>query len=285
MKLDRLSPKARVGLIIFLMFAILILSENLIRLIARVSEETVVKIDEKKEHEIYMSTEEYKNEVYIEASIEKTIQLLKSGDYETLLETTDSDYAKAMNLNSAEELRIYLLEYFGNPEDIKLIDFEKIGGRFICTVNVKLTNEMMRKVMIVTPKDDDTFTVIFDNVLLLKNYDGSKSVQSGKIKYELISKITREGDYICTFEMTNQTNKTIEGSLENMVVVRTDRVKYSPADVENLKEIVLAPGETKFLSYRLDTSMMSYLADDRIEFIFVEKNGTEHEDILLLESH
>ena len=47
MKLERLSPKARVFLIVFLVVAILILSENLIRLIARVSEQTVVKIDDK----------------------------------------------------------------------------------------------------------------------------------------------------------------------------------------------------------------------------------------------
>lgn len=285
MKLERLSPKARVFLIVFLVVAILILSENLIRLIARVSEQTVVKIDDKKKEEIYQSTQEYQDEVYIENSIEKAIALLRNEDYEGLYNVLDKEYAVAMDIDSSEALRVYLLEYFGTPTNIELIEFEDVNERFICTVNVELQDEVAQKIMLVTPKEDDSFSLIFDNVSLILNYNGAKATASTKLKYELISKITREGDYICTFEMTNNTNKTLEGSLENMFVVKTNRKKYYPLNAEDLKDIVLAPGETKFLRYRIDTSTNTYLGDDRVEFIFVEKNGTENSDTIIIENH
>ncbi|MBQ6860933.1 MAG: hypothetical protein IJO08_04745 [Clostridia bacterium] len=285
MKLERLSPKARVFLIVFLVVAILILSENLIRLIARVSEQTVVKIDDKKKEEIYQSTQEYQDEVYIENSIEKAIALLRNEDYEGLYNVLDKEYAVAMDIDSSEALRVYLLEYFGTPTNIELIEFEDVNERFICTVNVELQDEVVQKIMLVTPKEDDSFSLIFDNVSLILNYNGAKATASTKLKYELISKITREGDYICTFEMTNNTNKTLEGSLENMFVVKTNRKKYYPLNAEDLKDIVLAPGETKFLRYRIDTSTNTYLGDDRVEFIFVEKNGTENSDTIIIENH
>lgn len=285
MKLERLSPKARVFLIVFLVVAILILSENLIRLIARVSEQTVVKIDDKKQEEIYQSTQEYQDEVYIENSIEKAIALLRNEDYEGLYNVLDKEYAVAMDIDSSEALRVYLLEYFGTPTNIELIEFEDVNERFICTVNVELQDEVVQKIMLVTPKEDDSFSLIFDNVSLILNYNGAKATASTKLKYELISKITREGDYICTFEMTNNTNKTLEGSLENMFVVKTNRKKYYPLNAEDLKDIVLAPGETKFLRYRIDTSTNTYLGDDRVEFIFVEKNGTENSDTIIIENH
>ena len=283
--LKRLSPRTRIFLIVFLVIAFLILSENLIRLIARVSEQTIVKIDDKKQEEIYQSTEEYKNEVYIENSIEKAINLLKNENYQELYKVLDKEYAIAMDIDSEEELKTYLLEYFGNPTNIELVEFETIDDRFVCTVNVEVQDEIIQKIMLVTPKENDEFTLIFDNVLIIYNYEGKKLTANGKLKYELISKVTREGDYICTFEMTNQSNKTLEGSLENMVLVKTNRKKYSPLNVDELKDIVLAPGETKFLKYRIDTSTNSYLGDDRVEFVFIEKNGTENLDTILIENH
>lgn len=285
MKLERLSPKAKTFLLIFLIIAVLVLSENLIRLIARVSEETVVKIDNKKEEEKYQATEEYKDEVYIEASIAEALELLKNEDYEALYAVLDPEYAIAMNIDSAESLKDYMLLYMGTPSDIELLEFEEVNERFVCTVNVNVQSEIMQKIVLVTPKENDEFTVIFDNVSLIKNYNGTKIIEDEKLKYELISKVTREGDYICTFEMTNNTNKTLEGTLENMKIVKTNRKKYSPLNIDELQNIVLAPGETKFLRYRIDTSTNSYLSEDRIEFIFIEKNGTENKDTLIVENY
>lgn len=271
----RLSPVARTVLIIICLIAFLILLENFLNMASRVRKETIVRKEKEQIQKEYEKTEEFQQEVYIEKSIEETMKILESKDYETLFEHLDSKYKQCTGINNVEALKKYILENYGEPAMMELLDFYKTDERLICDVRIELYGERVIKPLVVIPGEDDTFTLMFDKINIIHEYPASSWVSNNRLKYSLKYRMDRDSDYTCVFEMTNKTSNTITGSLEKTNVYTTNSRIYVATNGEELKNITLAPNETKTLMYKIDISDGKYLQELETRFVFVESNGQE----------
>lgn len=271
----KLSPLARGILIGICLIAFFILLENLLSMASTVKKETVIKKEQEQIQKEYEKTEKYQEEVFVEKSIEETMKLFVSGDYETLFNHIDPRYKLCMGLNSVEELKTFIVESYGEPYKMTLLDFSRTDDCLICRVRVELNGEMVVKPLVVVPGENDDFTLMFSEIELIQNYPESSCAINNRLKYQLKYKMQMSTGYTIVFEMTNRTQATITGSLENSYVLTTNSKYYYVVNQEELNNITLAPGETKTLLYKIDTSDGKYLNDLETKFVLKETNGQE----------
>ncbi|MBR3888336.1 MAG: hypothetical protein IKJ32_04480 [Clostridia bacterium] len=271
----RLSPLARGVLIGVCFIAFFILLENLLGMASTVKKETVVKKEQQQQQQEYEKTEKYEEEVFVEKSIEETMKLFESEDYETLFEHIDERYKLCMGFNDVESLKTYIIDFYGKPNTISLLDFSRTNEALLCRVRLELAEEMVVKHLVVIPKENDDFDLMFDRVQQIKNYPASSSVVNDRLKYALKYQLTTDVGYTLVFEMTNRTSKTIQGSLAESYVFTTDTRSYFVQNADDLKNISLAPNETKVLLFKIDTSDGKFLEEEATRFVLKETNGQE----------
>ncbi len=271
----RLSPLARGVLIGICLIAFFILLENFLGLASRVSKEVVVKKEQEQIQEEYEKTEKYQEEIFIEKSIEETLKLFESQDYETLFSRLDPRYKLCMGINDVETLKKFIIDFYGEPKNMTLLDFSRNKDCLICRVRVELEGEMILKPLVVVPGENDEFTLMFDEVYAFHDYPASSSTYDSRIKYQLKYKMSTSSGYIIVFEMLNKTQNTIQGSLEGSHVLTTNSRNYYVTNVDELSNISLAPNETKTFLYKIDTTDGKYLTDLETRFVLKETNGKE----------
>lgn len=271
----RLSPLARGVLIGICLIAFFILLENFLGMASRVSKEVVIKKEQEQIQEEYEKTEKYQEEVFVEKSIEETLKLFENQDYEALYNHLDPRYKLCMGINDVEALKMFIVNFYGEPKNMTLLDFSRNDDCLICRVRIELEGEMILKPLVVVPGENDEFTLMFDEVQLIENYPSSSVATGAKIKYQLKYKMQTSSGYTKVFEMTNRTTKTISGSLANSYILTSNGTEYQVTNVDELSNITLAPGETKTLLYKIDTSDGKYLDELETKFVFKETNGSE----------
>ncbi len=271
----RLSPLARGILIGICLIAFFILLENFLGMASRVSKEVVIKKEQEQIQKEYEKTEKYEEEVFIEKSIEETMKLFEAQDYETLFNHLDDRYKLCMGIDSVEELKNFIVDFYGEPNNMSLLDFSRTDDCLICRVRIELEGEMIIKPLVVVPGENDDFTLMFDEIQLIENYPASSVATNSKIRYQLKYKMQTSSGFTKVFEMTNRTSKTITGSLADSYVLISDGREYSVTNIEELSSITLAPNETKTLLYKIDTSDGKYLDELETKFVFKETNGSE----------
>lgn len=271
----KLSPLARGILIGICLIAFFILLENLLSMASTVKQETVIKKEQEQIQKEYEKTDKYQEEIFVEKSIEETMKLFASGDYETLFNHLDPRYKLCMGLNSVEDLKAFITESYGEPYKMTLLDFSRTNDCLICRVRVELNGEMVVKPLVVVPGENDEYTLMFSEIQLFQDYPVSSSASNNKLKYQLKYKMQASTGFTIVFEMTNRTQKAVAGSLEGSHILTTDSRYYYAANQEELNNITLAPGETKTLLLKIDTSDGKYLDDLETRFVLKETNGEE----------
>ena len=156
-----------------------------------------------------------------------------------------------------------------------LIDFTNTSGRLVCEIRVDVEGERFTKSLVVVPGENDSFTLMFDEVTILKEFPKSTYASNGKIKVNLKYRMRTDSIIAFAFDITNVTSNKMEGTLENSYIFTSDHKKYYPMDKEALSNITLSPNETKTFVLRVDNSAGKFLEENSTEFIFNHSNGTE----------
>lgn len=271
----RLSPIARGVLIGVCFIAFFVLLENLLDRASTAKKENVVKKEEQQQQQQYEKTDRYQEEVFIEKSIEETMKLFEAQDYEALFTHIDERYGFCMGISDVESLKEFILDFYGEPNAISLLEFYRNGECLICRVRVELDDQMVVKPLVVVTGEGDDFSLMFDEVQSISDYHKSATTLNNRIWYTQKYKLETSTGYTTAFEMTNRTSTTIQGSLADSYVLTTDGRKYFVSNPDDLKSITLAPNETKLLIYKIDTSDGYYMSDLETKFILKETNGKE----------
>ncbi len=280
-----LSLIKKIILVVVLLIAFFVIVEILLRNISKTTKEETAKKEVEEQQQKYEETVEYKEEVYLNESIQTTMNWLKSGDYDRLYEALDPVYKAAMGYNNSEELKTYLMEYLGEPFGISLADFENINDIYYCSVFIDIEQGSEKRLVTIKPieGDEENFYIMFDEISDIHVYDDSLKVRTESIMYKMVARIIRDKEIIHTFEITNKTDKTIKGSLENLYTIRSDRNKYYPTNSDELANIELAPGETKTMKFILDYEEVDYTSELYNVFVIKYADGKEEKVTMDLE--
>lgn len=259
----------KVIIILLALIFVLILSEVIIRFISRSVEKIKVNIEDNKKDEEYQDTQEYIQEVYLEDCIDKSIKLLRSGDYEKLYELLNPTYKEYMEFNSIESFITYLKNYVKDTETVELDDYYMNYGKYVCTFSGRTAVGTSKYKVLIEKNINDTseynFNIIFDDINYIETYDTYRAIYVDNIKYSLLYKVSSKDYSDIIMSITNNTSKEVKISLSDILLIKSDKKRYYPKDYEETEHIIPA-GESSRVKFRFDDTLSSTMLDKYIDF-------------------
>ena len=259
----------KVIIILLALIFVLILSEVIIRFISRSVEKIKVNIEDNKKDEEYQDTQEYVQEVYLEDCIDKSIKLLRSGDYEKLYELLNPTYKEYMEFNSIESFITYLKNYVKDTETVELDDYYMNYGKYVCTFSGRTAVGTSKYKVLIEKNINDTseynFNIIFDDINYIETYDTYRAIYVDNIKYSLLYKVSSKDYSDIIMSITNNTSKEVKISLSDILLIKSDKKRYYPKDYEETEHIIPA-GESSRVKFRFDDTLSSTMLDKYIDF-------------------
>lgn len=266
----------KVVLIILVVIFALIGLEAGIRGLAKVTEDVKTQNEQKKEQKEYEKTEEYKTEVYLESSVQKVVNYIASGDYESLYEVLDYDYKEFMDFKTAEDLKNYLETMLGGtPENATMMSYDMYGDKYVCSVLISTETKSETYTILVTPLKNDKFTVIFDNISYIEKVDSRFSYSDKEVTYKVLYKAGESNIAIFSIDATNNTSQTMKGSFAGTCLKKSDHNQYYVANTKELENIEIAPGETKRINIKINVDGGSIYEDISLTISFRDESGKE----------
>ncbi len=259
----------KVIIILLALIFVLILSEVIIRFISRSVEKIKVNIEDNKKDEEYQDTQEYIQEVYLEDCIDKSIKLLRSGDYEKLYELLNPTYKEYMEFNSIESFITYLKNYVKDTETVELDDYYMNYGKYVCTFSGRTAVGTSKYKVLIEKNINDTseynFNIIFDDINYIETYDTYRAIYVDNIKYSLLYKVSSKDYSDIIMSITNNTSKEVKISLSDIFLTKSDKKRYYPKDYEETEHIIPA-GESSRVKFRFYDTLSSTMLDKYIDF-------------------
>ena len=276
----RLKPQVKAGLIIVMTIAFFILIENGINLTRDFVKNLKAQAEYEQKQQAMQNTEKYKETVFIEESIEETLKMLNSSDYEALYEHLDPEYKVAFNIDSPEKVKEIVNGYLGEkPDNITLIKHSKQHGRYICEIAVYKSDKIQKQKILVTPLEEG-FYIILDEVKSIEKFNGRFKITHPQVDYFLVYRIIKGEDRILVVEAINKTNKTLTGTF-NAILQQTSRVEFQPINKEELGNNVTIPaGESVRINFVYNNEDHRMLLDDNLKINFALSDGTTLESVM-----
>lgn len=276
----RLKPQVKAGLIIVMTIAFFILIENGINLTRDFVKNLKAQAEYEQKQQAMQNTEKYKETVFIEESIEETLKMLNSSDYEALYEHLDPEYKVAFNIESPDKVKEIVNGYLGEkPDNITLIKHSKQHGRYICEIAVYKSDKIQKQKILVTPLEEG-FYVILDEVKSIEKFNGRFKITHPQVDYFLVYRIIKGEDRILVVEARNKTNKTLTGTF-NAILQQTSRVEFQPINKEELGNKVTIPaGESVRINFVYNNEDHRMLLDDNLKINFALSDGTTLESVM-----
>lgn len=276
----RLKPQVKAGLIIVMTIAFFILIENGINLTRDFVKNLKAQAEYEQKQQAMQNTEKYKETVFIEESIEETLKMLNSSDYEALYEHLDPEYKVAFNIDSPDKVKEIVNGYLGEkPDNITLIKHSKQHGRYICEIAVYKSDKIQKQKILVTPLEEG-FYIILDEVKSIEKFNGRFKITHPQVDYFLVYRIIKGEDRILVVEARNKTNKTLTGTF-NAILQQTSRVEFQPINKEELGNNVTIPaGESVRINFVYNNEDHRMLLDDNLKINFALSDGTTLESVM-----
>lgn len=251
----------------------LILIENAIRGSVKVAEHVKNNSEIKKEQKAYEASDEYKEDTYVEKCIKSAFEYLKNENYEAIYGMITPEYKDFKQTNGIEELKKQIQDYIGTFDTVSLLDYKTLYERYSCKVAVTTNGKMNVKKVIVTPKNDGNFTIIFDDVDMIISGDKRHNYTDKKIKFNILYEVKYPDCKIYVADVTNISDKLIEGTFEDSSIYRTDKVGYKPSQDSSIN-VSIAPNETARVNLIFeDINTTSYALDSYMEISLKGKDG------------
>ena len=247
--MDR-KKSIRLASIVFIVIVTLIVLEVSIRGINTAIVDYKEKKENQKNEEIYKNTEEYKEEIFLENVVTKFGELLNKRDIDSLYELVNEDYKNYRFNGDKEKFAKYIEKYFPSGEnEYELQTYENLYGRYLCRFLTFDKSNYASYKLIVTPKKNDTYDVMFDGIDTLTKLNGNIS-QKGNINYSLLYMAKQDGKYMYMVELENKEASEKEYQYESVVLKNTRGDTYV-FNVEGRK-ITLKPAEKTRCEYVFD---------------------------------
>lgn len=278
----KLSAGKRAILICVCLIAFFILLENIIVFTLERRNDILVKKEYEKKQEEYKNTEKYQQETNLESAIEKIMNSFNNDDYETLFTQLDDAYKIHMGINDVEAFKKYIEERFGNPKTMILSEFKSLGNGYSCVVQVRNENMVVKRNIFIGDLDNEKLKLMFGEIVGSQQYPSNFVAQNQITSYRLKYKILFSGGYKGVFEITNTSQKSVNGSLEKTNIMATDKRVYNVVNSDELKNITLEPNETKTLVYEIDTTEAGYFEEYLLNLVFTDSNGSDMKSQIVL---
>lgn len=251
----------------------LILIENAIRGSVKVAEHVKNNSEIKKEQKEYEASDEYKEDNYVEKCIKSAFEYLKNENYEAIYGMITPEYKDFKQLKGVEELKKQIQDYLGTFDTASLLDYKTLYERYSCKVALTSNGKMNVKKVMVTPKDNGDFTIIFDDIDTIIVGDKRHNYTDKKIKFNILYEVKYSDRKIYVADVTNISDKQIEGTFEDSSIYRTDKVAYKPQKDDSIN-VSIAPNETARVNLIFnDVSTTSYALDSYMEISLKGKDG------------
>lgn len=240
----------RLASIVFIVIVALVVLEVSIRGINTAIVDYKEKKENKKNEEIYKNTEEYKEEMFLKNVVTKFGELLNKKDIDSLYELMNEDYKNYKFNGDKEKFTKYIEKYFPSGEnEYELQTYENLYGRYLCRFLTFDKSNYASYKLIVTPKENNMYDVMFDSIDTLTKLKGNIS-QKENINYSLLYMAKQDGKYMYMVEFENKEASEKEYQYESVVLKNTRGDTYV-FNVEGRK-ITLKPAEKTRCEYVFD---------------------------------
>lgn len=280
------SKTKKIIICIVLVIVGLIAFECIIRALSNTTERIVSYKEIKKQEEQYMQTEEYVTETKIEDSIQKTMNYLSSGDYNSLYSVLDEEYKDHMGFKSLEDFETYLKDYLKNATNIRLIDFVYNSNRYICTVAISSESGDSNYTILVNPEADNSmgFSVILDDVIYLNSYSGDFTKTVKGIKYDLLHIMQKKNTREYSISLTNENLTDANITISSITLSKSNYIDYLADNITDIEKTVIAPKSTSRITANFIVPSSERSEDIRLD-IEGTVNGEKFNTYIVLENY
>lgn len=257
-------------IILIVIFALAILEISIRGINTAVNEYKNAK-NEQKNEEIYKNSEEYKEEQLLEKVVSEFGKLLNKKDVDSIYELLNEDYKEYKFAGNKEEFERYISKYFPSGEaEYELQTHDNLYGRYRCRFLMINNANYVSYKLLVTPKADNTYDIIFDDFDTLTKKDNILS-QKGDVKYSLKYVIKNGEKYIYVVEFENVGKATLEYNNESVVLTNTkgNTYQFKPSD----KNLTLKPNEKVKCEYTFAGEYIGLYNHDSIKINLQESTS------------
>lgn len=261
----------RLAFIVIAGIVVLVTAEIVIRALNDVAVEKKKISELEDERKKYESTPKYEEEVFLEGVVADFMELLNSGDVDSLYEVLNEDYRDYKFNNNKEEFSSHINKYLKDNAELTLQTYENVNGKYLCRI-LSYENELYSsfQVLITQNEQDGAYDIIFDDITSIKKMS-NKSQKKENIQYTVLYKVIAEGACSYTVEYKNIGNEDINYTYEDVTLSNSRGYSYS-FDASSLA-LSLKPGETKREEYIFSGKGLNLYSNTTLGLTFKE-NGT-----------
>lgn len=269
----------RLALIAFSGIIVLIIAEVLIRGINESIAERKKLAEIEREKELYESTPKYEEEIFLEGVVGDFVGLLNSKDKDALYEKINEEY-KDYKFNSNKDVFYeYIDQYFDNDAEISLQAYEKVNGKYLCSILSLTSGEYSSfKVLVTQNEQDGSYDIIFDNIASLEKIT-NVSQKKGNLSITLLYKMTASGACSYTVEYKNLGKEVTY--THGDVTLKNTRGNEFYFDAQN-EAIELQSGESARMEYVFSGKGINLYANTMLEIDLKDSTGVKHDLTLYL---
>lgn len=263
----------KIVVIIVVIIVLLICLENMIRGFITVTEEVKTEKELKKEQELYEQTPQFQKEQYIEKSVQRTIDYIKSGDYEALYARVDPEYKDFMNFQTIEDFKKHIDAYLENPISVELVDYYKMYNKYVCTISAETSYGKKTHKVLVEDGSVGEFYVIFDYIDSIQTRTAKRySKTINDVEFRIIHEVVYPDYKVYAVDITNNSDKTIEGTMAGSSIKKSDFTTHYFMNEDELN-VSIPKGEKVRVNMKMDFGSSAPYGDVEVKLLIKDESG------------
>lgn len=272
----KLKPQVKVVLIILGVIVGLIIIENVIGGISTLIKNAKAQIEYNKKQELYEQTPAYEEEQKISEFLNQMVTYLSNKNYEELFKLVDPEYKESLNITTVDEFKVIVEDYIGKDVlNVKLMDYYLYNDRYVCEVSVEQEGITDVTDILVTPKGDDNFYIVLDEVQKIEKFDNQYRIFNEDLTYNIKYKIKKAKAETFVIEATNNTANAMIGSFAESILAKSGYFYCSVKNSDTVRKVELPAGETVTFSLTFNDEKYDAFSDESIDIILKLENGTK----------
>ncbi len=279
----KLKPQVKVILIILGVILGLIIIENIISGISIFIRNKRAQAEYNRKQEIYQQSDTYKEEQKISEFLNQMVTYLSEKNYEELFKLVDPEYKDSLNIATVDEFKMIVEDYLGKDvKNVKLNEYYLFNDRYVCEVFVEKEDLTDLADILVTPKGNDDFYIILDEVQSLKKFDNTYRIYNEDLTYNVKYIIKKADAKTLVIEATNNTSNNMVGSFANTILVKSGSISCGVKNTDEVRKVELPAGQTVTVSLTFNDEKYSIYNDESININLLLENGETISKIISL---
>ncbi len=262
----------KIVLIVILVIFALIGIEKMFRAIKWSREVVKDNKEQEKIEKVYKESHEYKVVEYLSNCIELSINLLASGDFDTIYTKLDESYKDYMQFTTVDDFKSFMNEYMGTPISAELISQKEQNNKYLCEVNIETQRSSNLHNVIIEPRGED-YRITFGDIKQILSLKGKYETTSYSFYCDVIYKVKESNSWVYTIELKNKGDKTLKGSFSKSYLERTDNRDYNAINGNMYDDLEIKPNETIRMNFRFNVAK-DFAEDDKICLFYEGSDGS-----------